>query len=233
MHDPTFPRAILEIAVTDHESQSCWNRIGVHGDRSCPEIPKYVHCRNCHVYANAGSHLFNRQPPQEWLDATRARLAELDASLESDTITVLVFRLSDECLAFDVRSVLEVAEPRYVHRVPHRTSGNMEGIVNIRGELELCVSLARLLNLEESPLVMEASKKSRFLVTEHGRQRWVIPVDEVLGVHRLGWKQRTELPATLRRSSSRLSRHVYDWDGNYVCHLDADRLFASMQKEMR
>jgi chemotaxis-related protein WspD len=233
MNDPTFPPKILEIAATDLESQACWNRIGVQGDRTCPEIPKHVHCRNCHVYANAGSHLFNRQPPQEWLDANRARLAELDAPLESDTITVLVFRLSDECIAFDVRSVLEVAEPRYVHRVPHRTGGNMEGIVNIRGELELCVSLARLLNLDESPLVMGASKKSRFLVTEHGRQRWVIPVDEVLGVHRLSRKQRTELPATLRRSSSRLSRHVYDWEGNYVCHLDADRLFASMQKGLQ
>ena len=233
MNDPTFPPELLEIAAASHESQSCWNRIGVHGDRTCPEIPRYVHCRNCHVYVNAGSHLFNRQPPQEWLDANKARLAEIDAPLASGTITVLIFRLSDECLAFDVHSVLEVAEPRYVHRVPHRTGGNLEGLVNIRGELQLCVSLARLLNLAESPLVMEASEKTRFLVAEHGRQCWVFPVDEVLGVHRLEWKERTELPATLRRSSSRLSRHVYDWGGNYVCHLDADRLFAALQRGLQ
>ena len=29
----------------------CWNRIGVRGDRSCPELKQYVHCRNCPVYS--------------------------------------------------------------------------------------------------------------------------------------------------------------------------------------
>lgn len=233
MQDPSFPPELLELAMNDHETQACWSRIGVYGDRSCPEIPKVVHCRNCHVYVNAGSHLFNREPPQEWLDEHRSRLAEIDAPLECDTLTVLIFRLSDEYLALDVRSMLEVAEPRCVHRVPHRTGGNLEGIVNIRGELQLCISLARLLNLTPSPLEVDGSSTARFLVAEHGRQRWVFPVDEVLGVHRLSFHKRTELPATLRRSSSRLSRHVYDWDGNYVCHLDADRLFAAMQKGLQ
>ncbi len=101
---------------------------------------------------NAGAHLFNREPPQEWLDEHKSRLAELEAPLECDTITVLIFRLSNECLALDVRSMLEVAAPRCVHRVPHRTGGNLEGIVNIRGELQLCVSLARLLNLPSTSI---------------------------------------------------------------------------------
>ncbi len=79
----------------------------------------------------------------------------------------------------------------------------------------------------------QAAGKARFLVAEHGRQRWVFPVDEVLGVHRLSLQNRTALPATLRRSSSRLSRHVYDWNGLHVCHLDADRLFAAMQKGLQ
>ena len=175
MHDPSFPPELLEIATSAHEDQACWNRIGVHGDRSCPEITKYVHCRNCHVYVNAGSHLFDREPPQEWLDEQRSRLAEIDAPLERDTITVLIFRLANECLALDVRSMLEVAEPRNVHRVPHRTGGNLEGIVNIRGELQLCVSLARLLNLNAGTLLAEATEKSRFLVAEHGKQRWGFP----------------------------------------------------------
>ena len=233
MNNPTLPSELQEHANGAHDTQACWNRIGVHGDRSCPEITTYVHCRNCHVYVNAGAFLFDRQPPQEWLDEQKVRLAEIDAPLQCDTITVLIFRLGDECLALDVRSMLEVAEPRAVHRVPHRTGGNLEGIVNIRGELQLCVSLARLLNLSAATIDMQASEKTRFLVAEHGRQRWVFPVDEVLGVHRLSRQNRTELPATLRRSSSRLSRHVYDWNGNYVCHLDADRLFAAMQKGLQ
>jgi chemotaxis-related protein WspD len=154
--------------------------------------------------------------------------------LEDDTITVLSFRLGDEWLALNVPSVVEAAEPLEVHRVPHRTSAILEGVVNIRGELQLCVSLAKLLHLPALNIGDVAEHpKVRFLVAEHGRQRWVFPVDEVSGVHRLALHQRTELPATIRRAASRLSRHVYDWDGKYLCHLDADRVFAAFQKGLQ
>jgi chemotaxis-related protein WspD len=225
----------MNIIPTPNEEldpESCWNTIGVYGDRSCVEIPSHVHCRNCPKYVNAGGHLFNREPPREWLDEHKARLSEIDLPQETDTITVLIFRMDEECLAIDVRSMIEVAEPRTIHRIPHRTGGNLEGIVNIRGEIQLCVSLAKLLN-PNAALTNDWSPTSRLLVAEHGRQRWVFAVDEVLGVHRLGLLNRTELPATLRRSSSRLSRHVYDWNGHHVCHLDVDRLFAAMQKGLQ
>ena len=29
----------------------CWNKIGVRGDGSCPELARHVHCRNCPVYS--------------------------------------------------------------------------------------------------------------------------------------------------------------------------------------
>ena len=31
----------------------CWNRIGVSGDRSCPELQAHLHCRNCSVSSSA------------------------------------------------------------------------------------------------------------------------------------------------------------------------------------
>ena len=31
--------------------EQCWNRIGVRGDRSCPELVQYTHCNNCPVFA--------------------------------------------------------------------------------------------------------------------------------------------------------------------------------------
>ena len=213
------------------EANHCWNQIGVLGDRSCPEIPKVVHCHNCPVYVNAGSRLFNREPPREWLEEHKARLAEVDTRLDVDAITVLIFRLAEEWMALGVSSILEVAEPRVAHRVPHRTGSHLEGVVNIRGELQLCVSLARLLGIGTGESSATASTGlPRFLVAEHGRQRWVFPVDEVSGVHHLPARDRTELPATLRRSSRSFSRDVYDWDGKYVCRLDADRVFAELQR---
>ncbi len=31
----------------------CWNRIGVSGDRSCPELATVVHCHNCPVFSGS------------------------------------------------------------------------------------------------------------------------------------------------------------------------------------
>lgn len=31
----------------------CWSKIGVSGDRTCPELQSFVHCRNCPVFAAA------------------------------------------------------------------------------------------------------------------------------------------------------------------------------------
>lgn len=231
MNEFTSLEQSLVVVDSGDEANHCWNLIGVLGDRTCPEIPKVVHCHNCPVYVNAGARLFNREPPQEWLEEHKARLAEFDTRLESDAITVLIFRLGEEWMALGVSSILEVAEPRVVHRVPHRTGSHLEGVVNIRGELQLCVSLARLLSIGTADGDDSGrSEPPRFLVAEHGRQRWVFPVDEVSGVHHLAARDRTELPATLRRSSRCFSRDVYDWAGKYVCRLDADRVFAELQR---
>ncbi len=43
----------------------CWNRIGVNGDRSCPELTSFVHCRNCPVFAAAARSFFDRPAPED------------------------------------------------------------------------------------------------------------------------------------------------------------------------
>ena len=49
----------------------CWNRIGVRGDASCPELKQYGHCRNCPVFASAALTLLDRELPAgyaaEWM----------------------------------------------------------------------------------------------------------------------------------------------------------------------
>ena len=41
----------MHLAVWIAAIDDCWNRIGVRGDGSCPELKQYVHCRNCPVYS--------------------------------------------------------------------------------------------------------------------------------------------------------------------------------------
>ena len=128
----------------------CWNRIGVHGDHSCPELAQYVHCQNCPVFAAAGRRFLDAPTPPGYLDEWAERLAAPAEEAAADLEGALVFRLADEWLALSVHALVEVTTPRPVHHVPHR-GGLLAGLVNIRGELCLCVHLAKLLGIEPPP----------------------------------------------------------------------------------
>ena len=151
---------------------------------------------------------------------------------------MLVFRVGEEWLAMDVDALVEVAQPRTIHRVPHRSDRLLMGIVNIRGELQLCVSLRKLLRIAEdhqSPgsgpkFTLEAGPtRSRLLVCERDGRRWAFLVDEVSGVHRTGINQLGNVPSTVAKSIKRLANAVFKWKEESVGRLDTDRLFDSLE----
>jgi chemotaxis-related protein WspD len=232
-------------------AESCWKTIGVMGDGSCPELPSAVHCRNCKVFREAGQQLFEREPPAEYVEEQTAQLAEEVSEEAVGCEAMIIFRIGDEWLALDVETVVEVAEPRTVHRVPHRTDRLLLGIVNIRGELQLCVSLRELLGIdgtdrlpgfnsssaalsgiaaaeddeEEKPERSEA----RLLVAERNGGRWAFAVDEVAGVHRVRSDQLGNVPSTVSKSVDRLAKAVFHWQGKSVGRLADGRLFDSLE----
>ena len=101
------------------------------GDGSCPELAKAVHCRNCPVFAEASQQLFEREPPAEYVAEQTALLAEKLDDEAAGSEAMIVFRIGEEWLAIDVAAVLEVAEPRPVHRIAHRSDRLLMGIANI------------------------------------------------------------------------------------------------------
>jgi len=52
------------LPIQEWNEEACWRRIGVSGDRSCPELAQHVHCRNCPVYAGAAQRLPARRVGQ-------------------------------------------------------------------------------------------------------------------------------------------------------------------------
>ncbi|MHC4400144.1 MAG: chemotaxis protein CheW [Planctomycetota bacterium] len=231
----------------------CWKQIGVMGDGSCPTLETAVHCRNCHVFVAAGRRLFEREPPAEYVEEQTRQLARQETVEATDTVAVLIFRIAEEWLAFDAGSVVEVAEPRAVHRVPHRSDRLLLGLVNIRGELQLCISLGELLGIEPgreprfapadsgeaygeaddvaARLPSEAANvpTNRLLVAKHRQKQWVFAVDEVADVHRVGVDRLSNVPSTVAKSPRRFSRAVFEWDGKRVGYLTDDRLFESLE----
>ncbi|NDC63905.1 MAG: purine-binding chemotaxis protein CheW [Planctomycetia bacterium] len=207
----------------------CWRTIGVSGDRTCPELRTYIHCRNCPVLAAAARTFFDRAAPEGYIDSWRQVLEEPGVAADTDAAGVLVFRLGREWLALPTGVLVEVTERRPLHRIPHRKGTILEGIVNIRGQLQLCVSLHGMLGLEpEGPARDTAT--ARLLVVEFAGERWVFGADEVAGVQRVTRSSLRPVPSTVSQSDMRSTVALFDWEERAVGLLDEARLFDGVRR---
>ena len=209
----------------------CWNRIGVSGDRTCPELVTHVHCRNCPVFARAARSFFDRKAPEGYLAEWSELLGRPSGHGAVDDSALLVFRLGSEWLALALAVVSEVTVLRPVHRVPHRTNRVFQGLVSLRGQLQLCVSLHGLLEVDPPDPAVETSANPRLVVIRKETETWVFPADEVVGVHRVARDRLQKVPSTLANPTGSFSRAVFAWDQERsVDVLDEPRVFATLRR---
>jgi chemotaxis-related protein WspD len=206
----------------------CWRAIGVSGDASCPELRTVVHCRNCPVYTAAGRTLIEREPPPGYTAEWTTFLAQAKVRQVARTLAVLVFRLGDEWLGLDAGDVVEIAETRPLHRIPHRPGPVLGGMVNIRGQLLLFVSMHGLLHIE--PRGGDAHVVERFVVIQRGDESWVFRADEVQGVHRFALGDLGPVPVTVAHGAASLSKGLLPLGDRRVGYLDGAALFSTLRK---
>jgi chemotaxis-related protein WspD len=229
-----------ELLESEHETGECRNRIGVGGDRSCRELEVHIHCHNCPVYTATARTFFDRQAPAgyleewtKWLAESRPTAAQAEkissghssAVTPSSTVSVLIFQLGPEWLAVRTQAIAEVSTPRPIHRVPHRSSDVFRGLVNLRGELALCVSLHGLLGIA-SP-----GNPSHLIVlrdTER-RETWAFEADGVPGVDRVPTEQYRAVPSTLISPSAGFSQAVLSWQERSIGLLDDRRVVDALR----
>ena len=150
----------------------CWNRIGIRGDQSCERLVEYIHCRNCPVHAQAAADLLDRirvVPADASLNLTE-NAAQVVSALAPEAVNegrsddrsgaanaanlaaqeaFLLFRVADEWFGLAARFISQVANASVIHSLPRVRSKDVLGLTNVRGQLTVCVSLARLLDLPE------------------------------------------------------------------------------------
>ena len=209
--------------------ERCWTRIGVNGDGSCPELPRVGHCRNCEVYASAGSTLFDRPAPPDYVDLWTSVLAEDRAPAAAAYASFLVFRVGHAWLALRATSLREVMPASVVRSVPHRPRDILLGLANVRGELYPCISLHSLFSEEASASM---PRTARFLVARHGSHDWVFPVDQVDGMHDVADSAIEPLPATLEHVSVTYAQQLFHAGDRAVAIVDEELLFSSLLRSV-
>ncbi|WP_219898436.1 chemotaxis protein CheW [Phormidesmis priestleyi] len=219
----------------------CWNQIGVWGDRSCSQLETVTHCRNCPVYSTAGRSLLERDIPLDYLNEWMAAIATPANEVinpsddrpvlkgSADPLSVILFRLGDEQFALPVSVLHEVTHPGAIHRLPHRSNDVFLGLINIRGEILMTISLSQFLGLKS---VTDSSSLNRLLVVGHDDRKWVFPVDEVHRIHRVQASELKEVPVVVSQASQAYTQGIIDWQTKKVNYLDADLLFYTLERSL-
>jgi chemotaxis-related protein WspD len=194
----------------------CWNRIGVRGDRSCPELATAIHCHNCRVFTAAAQALLDRPAAREYLSELTEFVSEPVAKRRLADRSALLVRVGAEHFAISTEEVTEVADSAEPRRVPHRGNRVFAGLINVRGQLELCISLAALLGIPK-----RSSDEGALLV------------DAVLGVERFDESQMVDPPAAAARASTAYVRALVAHEGQHFAWLDLARLSRELNESVR
>lgn len=218
--------------IANPKLNDCWNQTGVAGDRSCPELDVYVHCRNCPVSSVEGRKLLEREAPDGYLQEWTDLLTQKKEEQAVDAIAMGIFRLGGEWLALSAPLFAEVTEPAPIHSLPHRSNNIILGIASIRGEILLCISLSELLKLDATapPQKVNPLVYQRMVVVESEGNRWVFPVDEIYGVHHVHLTELRSVPATVSKATGTYTKAIIDWQGKSVSFLDDELLFYSLNR---
>lgn len=227
-----------KLAPIHIEIDDCWNRIGVwrRGAEVCPQLQQVIHCRNCAHYSAAGRQILEREIPPGYRDEWARLLSERKQVKQPNTESIVIFRLGDEWLAIPSRIVREITSAKPVRRLPHTRRNIVKGLVNMRGELQICVSLGGLLDLDKGEQPRRFGSvgiADRMVLIADGANQYVFPVTEVHGLHRHHPGELQAVPATVSKSKAAYSKGVLQWNGEHVACLDAELLFRSLGKSLR
>ncbi|WP_044873716.1 chemotaxis protein CheW [Pseudomonas sp. LFM046] len=209
----------------------CWNRIGVHGDKSCERLAAHVHCRNCEVHAAAATLLLDRYALVR--DDVTDVQEDLSGNDGRECRSTLVFRLGEEWLGLATRSLVEVAATTPIHSLPHQRSLALLGVTNVRGALVACLSLTELLGLERGGEVSgERRVVPRMVILASQGGPLVAPVDEVDGIHGIPLDAVVDPGRAPDLAARQFASGVVQWRGRSITLLDESLLIQAMARSL-
>ena len=220
----------LSLVQADAErDDDCWNRIGIHGDKSCPLLEEHIHCRNCAVYAAAAIRLLDRYA----LDRDGQQRAVSEPASQAQSRSLLVFRLGDEWLALATRHLVEVAPMQAVHSLPHQRSRALQGVANVRGALVPSLALNELLGIDSQAVAAGSGRvMPRMLIVTLEGGAVVVPVDEVDGIHRIALDTLAQASSAAGQAGARFTQVVMTFKGRNLRVLDDEPLLLAMTRSL-
>lgn len=193
---------------------------------------KNIHTSHGAISANR---LLERSPESSYTDEWTSLLAkEQEVPRDTHEVAAVLFRIGREWLAFPALYLNEVTNSKVIHRIPHQRNTIFKGLINLRGQLRICINLGHLLEIKE---VVEVGKShvlkyQRMICIGKDGSQWIFPVDEVSGVFHFNVDHMENVPVTVVKSKVNYLKGVIPLDGKNIGFIDEELLFASLQRSL-
>lgn len=215
----------------------CWNTIGVwrSSGKKCEKLDDVVHCYNCEVYSNAGRSLLNRATPEGYDDEWADVLASEKKTKSRNLTSAVLFRLGAEWLSLPVNMINEITLLKNIYDIPHNKNKKIRGMVNIRGELIVCMSLGYLLGVEkpDDHLLAEERAINRLITIREKNGYIVFPVSEIDGIIHYDPDKLSSAPDTVRNSKLNFISGVTSCNNKTVACIDHDSLLDNIVSTLK
>lgn len=147
--------------------------------------------------------------------------------LESGTneLEIVEFGIGDNMFGINVIKVKEIINPVPITQVPN-SHKNIEGIIELRGEVLPVVNVANALGFPPS----NNPANDKFIVAEFNKQKVVFHVHSVTQIHRISWNQ-IEKPSEMYQSMDSQVIGVIKLHGEMILLLDFEKIVVDINPE--
>ena len=174
---------------------------------------------------------FKRPAPKDYLNAcARALQQPREALFGAPPISVVLFRVQNNWFGIQAAFFAEIQNGSQIHRVPYRSNAIFKGLVNVRGELILCFSLAELLKIPTAMSTEFSSvQRRRIAIIRTPEHKIGVPVDQMQGVFGIPEHLIEAAPAEVQSRSQGIIRQITLIKGFSVELLHPESLLSCCQ----
>jgi len=177
--------------------------------------------------------LLSREPNQDYLNEWAVMVQkEKKIRKPRHDFSLLLFRIHHEWFGLSTAVFNHVSENKGIHSIPFKKSPFILGLVNIGGQIRICVTLDKLLNIsgqEKGHEELSSVVYDRMIVIEREDYVWVFPVDEVYGIFQFDAEQMENVPVNISKSSANYLKGIFSWKGKRIGFLDEELLCYSLK----
>lgn len=177
--------------------------------------------------SGALARLLDRPLIESDLHASTDDAAQPAETGERGRIGIALFGLGSESLALPASVVRRVTPFAPPVRIPHRSSGVLRGVCNVRGDLVLCADLRRLLGM--AARAEETTDALRTMVIGPASAAWAFEVDALHGIGRIDPGALASAPLTVEHALGAFVLGLAEVEHRPVTVLDGERVLAGFK----